>query len=131
MTTQPARFTIGVFAILFDSHGHVLLCHRRDGDLWNLPGGGLARGETPWDGVVREVEEETGLQVAVERLAGVYGKPEVNEIVFSFVCRIVSGALAQTDEADRIEYFSLDRIPGTRPANMARFLPGTGETLAG
>ncbi len=87
-------FGIGVFAIVFDEHGRVLLCHRRDVDLWNLPGGGLEPGETPWDGVVREVREETGLEVAVQRLAGVYSKPEVNEVVFSFVCDVVGGALA-------------------------------------
>ena len=109
--TQPATFTIGVFAILFDSDGRVLLCHRRDADLWNLPGGGLEPGEAPWDGVVPEVGEETGLRVTVDRLAGIYAKPEVDEIVFSFVCRIDGGDLAPTDEADRVEYFALDRIP--------------------
>jgi len=44
-------FTIGVFAIILDESRRVLLCHRRDFDLWNLPGGGLERGESPQDGV--------------------------------------------------------------------------------
>ncbi|MDP9364248.1 MAG: NUDIX domain-containing protein [Chloroflexota bacterium] len=101
---------------MFDEHGRVLLCHRRDVDLWNLPGGGLEPGETPWDGVVREVREETGLEVAVQRLAGVYSKPEVNEVVFSFVCDVVGGALALSDEADRIEYF----VPEAIPSNTSR-----------
>lgn len=111
-----ATFAIGAFGILIDAEGRVLLCHRRDIDLWNLPGGGVRPGEAPWDGVVREVAEETGLEVAVERLAGVYVKPEAGEIVFSFVCRAVGGELAPTDEADRIEYFALDRLP----PNMSR-----------
>lgn len=112
MTGRAASgFAIGVFAIIIDEEGRVLLCHRRDGDLWNLPGGGLEPREAPWDGVVREVEEETGLAVAVERLAGVYFKPDVGEIVFSFVCTVAGGAAKATDEADRIEYFPLDRIP--------------------
>ncbi|MDP9469040.1 MAG: NUDIX domain-containing protein [Chloroflexota bacterium] len=104
-------FRIGVFAILFDQQGRVLLCHRRDDDLWNLPGGGLEHGEAPWAGAVREVKEESGLEVTVERLAGVYSKPEVNEVVFSFVCKVTGGRLTLTDEADRIEYFALDGIP--------------------
>lgn len=104
-------FAIGVFAIMLDEEGSVLLCHRRDADLWNLPGGGLEPGEAPWAGVIREVREETGLTVAVERLAGVYHKPEFNEIVFSFVCTVAGGAVTPTDEADAIEYFPLDRIP--------------------
>ncbi len=69
-STGAARFAIGAFGILLDADGRVLLCHRRDVDLWNLPGGGLVPGEAPWDGVVREVAEETGLEVIVERLAG-------------------------------------------------------------
>lgn len=126
--TQPAKFTIGVFAILFDSDGRVLLCHRRDADLWNLPGGGLEPGETPWDGVVREVGEETGLRVAVDRLAGIYAKPEVDEIVFSFVCHIDGGDLAPTDEADRVEYFGLDRIPSnTSRKQVERLRDAAGE----
>ncbi len=104
-------FAIGVFAILFDQHGRVLLCHRRDADLWTLPGGGLEHGEAPWAGVVREVKEETGLEVAVERLAGVYSKPEVNEIVFSFVCTVTGGVPTLNDEADGIDYFALESIP--------------------
>ncbi|MDQ2787113.1 MAG: NUDIX domain-containing protein [Chloroflexota bacterium] len=104
-------FTVGVFALLFDEDQRILLCHRRDYDLWNLPGGGLETGETPWDGVIREVLEETGLHVAIERLAGVYSKQEINEIVFSFVCTIAAGHLTLNDEADRIEYFALNEIP--------------------
>jgi 8-oxo-dGTP pyrophosphatase MutT (NUDIX family) len=37
-------FSIGAFAIIFDEDGRVLLCHRRDMDLWNLPGGGMDAG---------------------------------------------------------------------------------------
>lgn len=36
------------FAIIFDKRNKIILCHRRDYDLWNLPGGGLKEGESPW-----------------------------------------------------------------------------------
>jgi len=110
------RFTIGVFGILLDEQRRVLLCHRRDFDLWNLPGGGLEANEAPWEGVTREVREETGLDVTVEYLAGVYSKPESDEVVFSFVCRVVGGALRLTDEADQVAYFVIEDIP----ANTSR-----------
>jgi len=109
--SDAATFAIGAFGILFDGDGRVLLCHRRDLDLWNLPGGGVRPGEAPWEGVVREVAEETGLKVGVERLAGIYVKPQAGEIVFSFVCRAVGGALTPTDEADQLEYFPPERLP--------------------
>ena len=104
-------FTIGVFAIIRDDDRRVLLCHRRDHDLWNLPGGALEHGEAPWDGVIREVKEETGLEVEVSGLAGVYSKPEADDLVFSFLCRRVGGEIALSDEADRIEFFRADALP--------------------
>ncbi len=104
-------FKVGVSGLIFDSENRVILCHRRDLDLWNLPGGALEAGEAPWDGVVREVREETGLDVVVTRLAGVYSKPEQGEIVFSFVCDVVDGNPVLTDEADHVEYIAIDEMP--------------------
>lgn len=104
-------FKIGVFAIIFDSHNNVLLCHRLDYDLWNLPGGGLEDGESPWEGVIREVKEEVDLEVEVERLAGVYYKLDKNEIVFSFECKIIGGKISTSNEADLIKYFSIEELP--------------------
>lgn len=115
------RFTVGVFAVIHDDDRRVLLCHRRDHDLWNLPGGALEHGEAPWDGVLREVREETGLEVEVSRLAGVYSKPEVDDLVFSFLCRRVGGQIALSDEADRIEFFRADELPpNTIPKQVER-----------
>ena len=104
-------FNIGIFAIIFDKKDRVLLCHRRDYDLWNLPGGGLEKGESPRQGVIREVKEETGLIVETERLSGVYYKPENNEIIFSFVCKIIDGEITLTDEADQINYLDVNDFP--------------------
>jgi ADP-ribose pyrophosphatase YjhB (NUDIX family) len=104
-------YSIGAFAIILDSQDRVLLCHRRDYDLWNLPGGGANLNEAPWECVVREVKEEVGLDVTVERLAGVYSKRHQTDLVFSFVCRITGGEQTLTDEADQIEYFSIEKMP--------------------
>lgn len=105
------RFRVGVFATIRDEQGCVLLCHRRDADFWNQPGGGLESGETPWEGVIREVREEVGLEVAVERLAGVYSWPALGEIILSFVCRPIGGTPTTSDEADQVGYFPLDALP--------------------
>ena len=55
-------FRLGVFATTTDERGWVPLCHRTACDYWNQLGGELESGETPWDGIVREVREETGLR---------------------------------------------------------------------
>ncbi len=105
------KFTIGVFGFIFNVKREVLLCHRRDYDLWNPPGGQLENGESPWQGVVRELKEETGLDVIVERLTGVYSKLEKNDIVFAFLCKEVGGKITLNDEADEIKYFPVDKLP--------------------
>ena len=75
--------SLGAFAVIFDEESRVLLCHRTDMDAWNLPGGGVEGGESPWDAVVREVMEEVGLEVRVERLVGIYSVPlHVHDVVF-------------------------------------------------
>jgi 8-oxo-dGTP diphosphatase len=104
-------FKIGVFGLVFDKKGRVLLAHRRDWDLWNLPGGGLEEGEVLWEGVVREIKEETGLGVEVVRVSGVYAKPDAGEVVFSFVCRVVGGELGLSEEADELKYFPVNKLP--------------------
>ncbi len=104
-------FTIGVFGIIRDKDDRVLLVLRNDYDFWNLPGGGVEKGESPWQGVIREVKEETGYDVEVVGLAGVYSKPEKDEIVFSFECKIIGGKMTLNQEAKEIKYFSLNEIP--------------------
>jgi 8-oxo-dGTP diphosphatase len=114
-------FTIGAFGIIFDERGRVLLCHRRDFDAWNLPGGGVESRELPTEAVVREVREETGLEVAIERLVGVYGKADKDELVFSFTCRPIGGELTITEEASECRYFEVERIPAnTSPKQVVR-----------
>ncbi len=114
-------FKIGAFAIILNQEKEVLLCHRRDYDLWNLPGGGVEKGESPWKALIREVKEETGLDVVIERLHGVDSKPEKDDIVFSFVCVIKDGKIKLNDEADEIKYFDADNLPkNTAPKHAIR-----------
>ncbi len=114
-------FSIGAFAIILDKKGNVLLSHRRDIDAWNLPGGKAEARELPDETVLREVKEETGLDVVIERLVGVYGKADKDELVFAFVCRVVGGELVLSNEADRHCFFAPDKIPAnTLPKQTER-----------
>ncbi|EKE11317.1 MAG: NUDIX hydrolase [uncultured bacterium] len=104
-------FTIGVFGIIRDEKNRILFVLRNDYDLWNLPGGGLEKGESPWEGVIREIKEETGLNAEVIRLIGVYSKPDKDEVVFSFECKVIDGELTLNEEAKDIRYFPFNEIP--------------------
>jgi ADP-ribose pyrophosphatase YjhB (NUDIX family) len=63
---------VGVAAAVFNARGEQLLVQRQDNGLWAMPGGWADVGETPAEMTAREVLEETGLVVRVERLVGVY-----------------------------------------------------------
>src|SRR5437588_5232967 len=110
---SSARFRVAVSALIFDD-GRILLAHRRDIDWWNLPGGGMEAGETVDEALRREVREETGLEVELEQLVGVYSKPQKQEVVLAFRCRVTGGTLQATEEIRESRYFT----PSTLPENI-------------
>jgi ADP-ribose pyrophosphatase YjhB (NUDIX family) len=112
----------GVSAVIRTAEG-VLLQRRTDNRLWGLPGGGVEPGESVTQAVVREVREETGLEVRPVRMVGVYSAPENHQIVTypdgnvihyvstSFECRIVGGALACGIESLDLGWFDPEALP--------------------
>jgi ADP-ribose pyrophosphatase YjhB (NUDIX family) len=117
--------SLGAFALLPDGDGRLLLGHRRDADVWNLPGGQVERGESPWQAAMREARDETGLEVSVLRLALVDHCPERDELVLAFACVIEGGALTLNDEADQLAWFALDELPANiAPRHAERVLSG-------
>ena len=114
-------FRIGVFALIFNHERQILLGHRRDIDWWNLPGGGMEVGETVDEAICREVREETGLDVKVGQLIGVYSKPQKQEVVLTFLCQVIGGNLHSTEETRESRYFSPDALPdNTLPKHRQR-----------
>ena len=65
-----------VTAIVLDDEGRILVVHKTDNALWALPGGGMDVGESMPNAVVREVKEETGLDVEVTGIVGIYTNPD-------------------------------------------------------
>ena len=103
-------FRVAVYALIFAAD-RVLLALRRDIQWWNLPGGGMEPGETVDEAVIREVREETGLEVAVERLIGVYSKPQKQEVVLTFRCHVLGGLLQATEESQECRFFLPEELP--------------------
>lgn len=64
-----------VTVAICDDEGRILLIHKVDNDLWALPGGGHDVGERITDTAIREVKEETGLDVEIVRFVGTYTDP--------------------------------------------------------
>jgi ADP-ribose pyrophosphatase YjhB (NUDIX family) len=95
-----------------------LLLLRRAGkpfrDCWNLPAGYAEADEDPAQTVVREVREETGLEVAVDNLAGVHfftDDPRGNGILIVYRCHAVGGELAASAEGRAPAFFAPAEIP--------------------
>jgi len=105
---------IGVnIAIMKD--GKILLTKREDFEIWCLPGGGVNEGETLAQAAIRETREETGLEVELVRLVGVYSRPRwTNESphVLLFAARPVGGVLRPNpSEVLEARYFGAQEIP--------------------
>ena len=119
-SSSSAHFRVGVYAVIFNEEG-VLLAHRRDIDWWNLPGGGMEAGETVDEALCREVREETGLEVEIDQLVGVYSKPLKQEVVLAFRCRAIGGTPRATPESRECRYFAPDALPpNTLPKHRQR-----------
>ena len=99
--TPPASTTIRcVGGIAFDSRGRLLLIRRRNdpgSGLWSLPGGRVEPGESDEVAVIRELREETGLEVIPGTLIGTVtrGPYEIHD----YACVVTGGALTPGDDA--------------------------------
>ncbi|MFF0306635.1 NUDIX hydrolase [Streptosporangium sp. NPDC004379] len=109
-------------AIVRDGSGRLLLVRRGrpPGEgLWSVPGGRVEPGESDAEAVAREVLEETGLTVAVGRLAGSVDRPGPGGVVYEirdYLAEVRGGVLAAGDDAADAGWFSpgeLARLPLT------------------
>ena len=125
----------GVTAVVLDDDGRVLLEHRSDDGTWALASGILEPGEDPGPGIVREVFEETAVEVRVEALTSITATdrgacPNGDQVQFlnlCFVCRPVSpesaaGARVNDDESLAVGWFELDALPDGMHPDAVRCL---------
>ncbi|MDP2837915.1 MAG: NUDIX domain-containing protein [Candidatus Moranbacteria bacterium] len=108
-----------VHGVIVDDHGSILLHQREDHPSWALPGGKLEPGESLTDCLIREMKEETGLDVQPQKLIGVFSSPEyllsVGPMVFQpllivFLCQKSQKKPSTTSESVSFSWVNRENI---------------------
>ena len=106
------NFGVGIAILAGDK---VLLTKREDFEVWCLPGGSVENGESLAETAQREAREETGLEIRIERLVGVYSRPKwsnggVHEIIFA---ASPTGGILHPDPREVVtaDWFGLEDLP--------------------
>jgi 8-oxo-dGTP pyrophosphatase MutT (NUDIX family) len=125
-----------VTAVVLDDAGRLLLIHKTDNDLWALPGGGHDIGEHIGETVVRETLEETGIQVVVDNVVGLYTDPEHvlaygdgevrQQFSICFRAHPVGGSLRTSSESKEVRWVDPADLDGLdiHPSMMLRIRHG-------
>ncbi len=122
---NPSQIRISVSAVVWRAKDarELLLMQRSDNGQWGLPGGYVEPGESVTQAVVREVREETGVEIEPGRLVGVYSDPcrqvvrypdgaRVHAVNLCFEARPVGqGAATTPEETLACGYFAADALP--------------------
>lgn len=113
----------GVAVIIRDGAGRILLEKRSDNGMWGVPGGRIEVGETVKEAALREVREETGLEIEITGLLGIYSDPserivtypsngdECHLIDIFLEASVVSGTLSLSSESEALQFFDPKALP--------------------
>lgn len=117
---KPNVIVAAASAVVTNNENQILLHKRRDNNSWSLLGGAMEYGEDIKTTIIREVKEESGLEVRIEKLIGIYSDP--NHIIeysdgeirqqFSicFHCIVESGEISVSNESYEVQFFDKEEI---------------------
>lgn len=125
---------VAAMGCVINEKGEILLALRNDPDSpkvhhkWQLPGGAVDKGETVEEAIVREVKEETGLNVMIvsKRPAVTFGVINEGEhsrdtriLLIAYACREIGGILGKdiVDETAELRWFNIKEIPWKQVLN--------------
>ena len=139
--TYPKRPYLAVSAAIF-RNGRVLIVRRARPPahgLYTLPGGGVELGETLEGAIIREVREETGLEIAPLALVGFReaiarddaGRVERHFVILPFAARWVGGEIALSEELAEAHWRKLDELTGLKTTEgLAEIIAAAAERMA-
>lgn len=143
---RPNSLVVATSALIVNDSGHLLLQRRADNGNWAMPGGAMEMGESLAGSVIREVKEETGLDIEVTGLVGTYTDPrhviaytdgEVRrQFNICYTARIIGGQLRSSQESLDVRFVDpteLDSMPihPTQRLRIDHYLHGGNEPHLG
>ncbi|MDI2588817.1 NUDIX hydrolase [Psychrobacillus sp. NEAU-3TGS] len=124
---------VAVGGIVEDEQGNILLVKTHHGG-WVFPGGQVEVGENLMDALIREIKEESGIDVAVSKLIGVYSNTGIHKfydgvtdvptkLMMDFICKPLGGELATSEETSDSQWIAQEKVLDflTAPAIRTRF----------
>lgn len=109
------KHIVAVGGLVTNGKGKVLLMRHPDRG-WEFPGGQVNISEDLITALKREVKEETGINISVGKLVGIYQNIKAEsvhiptKIIFDFLCKKVSGGLKTSEESLEVEWFPRDKV---------------------
>lgn len=103
------KHIVSAAAIVQNEHGDILLIKgpRRG---WEMPGGQVEEGESLADAAVREVMEESGIEIEVTKLCGIYQNTESSICNTLFLGKPIGGVCTPSEESLEVGYFPLEQV---------------------
>lgn len=117
---QPNSLVPGGSALVVDNQGAILMQRRSDSENWSFPGGVMEIGETLEQCVIRETKEESGLDIEITGILGIYTDPEHviayadgevrQEFNITFYGKVAGGQIEVSPESTEVKFLHLDEI---------------------
>ena len=111
---------VAVGGVVENEHGEILLVKHNNGE-WACPGGQIEVGENLVDALIREIREESGINVSVDKLFWVGSNTETHEghsgvkivptkVIFNFICSFIGGELRGSDETVEARWVKKENV---------------------
>ena len=134
MLKRFPKHIVGVGGIVENDRGEILLVKHRDHKAWAFPGGQVDNGENLTDALIREIKEESGINVHVVKLIavtsntagyeGTNGYEDIpTKVMLDFVCKFIDGKLSSSDETSESKWVRKEEVMDymSSPAYRHRF----------
>ncbi len=101
------KHKVAATVVVLNENNKILLIKQRNRG-WVYPGGYVENGESIKAGAIREVKEESGIDIEVTKFCGVYQEVKNSKFIFLFLGKSIGGALSSSFESLEAGYFTID-----------------------